>query len=200
MRYLEKCLADLKAARSHAQCPSVRPQSPPSQTSGPAIDIRSSSKSPISQDSEVVELPSIRHVLAANQTRQTTVVSHHPLPISPTVSSLTQPPSAQPSPLHRGASYKHLPPPLADSALPSPAYEPTPSTPVYNSFSFTSPVIAPNDDREATAALLMLNTDRRSWSEKGGGDSSADSRAPNQNSSAIEQSTRGMSVRDLLTT
>jgi hypothetical protein len=42
------------------------------------------------------------------------------------------------------------------------------------------------EDREATAALLMLNTDRRSWGERRGGGAEMAARG------------RGMSVRELL--
>jgi hypothetical protein len=56
------------------------------------------------------------------------------------------------------------------------------------SFALTSPALGPQTDREdheATEALLMLNTDRRSWAEASKG---AKGEGPN----------RGMSVKDLL--
>jgi hypothetical protein len=63
-------------------------------------------------------------------------------------------------------------------------------------FALTSPVIPPTqmkDDHEATAALLMLNVDRRKWSDgEGGGE--YDRRASLCQTGSI----RGMSVRDLL--
>jgi hypothetical protein len=57
----------------------------------------------------------------------------------------------------------------------------------------TSPAISPTqmpEDHEATAALLMLNTDRRSWS--------GEAKPKVQRTDAGSNGGRGMSVRDLL--
>ncbi|KAF1989456.1 hypothetical protein K402DRAFT_411037 [Aulographum hederae CBS 113979] len=120
--------------------------------------------------------------------------------------STTTSPNILPSPhLERTHSYTTV-----YSALPSPSFSSTnansqqqqeerlrrQSQSAYSTFSLTSPALGPLDanagarpnkedetteDHEATAALLMLNTDRRSWSSTSGG-----------------AGARGMSVRDLL--
>ncbi|KAF2842476.1 hypothetical protein M501DRAFT_927668 [Patellaria atrata CBS 101060] len=80
------------------------------------------------------------------------------------------------------------------TATPSPnIHAQNPSGGAFSTFKLTSPALLPQSDRpvsasekedhEATTALLMLNTDRRSWSERGNAGGG-----------------RGMSVKDLLTT
>ncbi|QDS74396.1 hypothetical protein FKW77_005618 [Venturia effusa] len=191
MRYLEKCLADLKAAHSHCQPTAYqeRQQAPFRATpysdapaSGSAIEEDSD------EDEDMQEAPSPhtrrpRGSIAA----YTPSYSHHPS-VSPAIL-----PSSHTSPLmttnHRPSYSYHS---ANSSALPSPAFEPQTQAagPRYSTFSLTSPALGPQEggpgsikgleqgDQEATAALLMLNSDRRSWTGPSGA--------------------RGMSVKDLL--
>jgi hypothetical protein len=53
------------------------------------------------------------------------------------------------------------------------------------------------EDHEATAALMMLNTDRRSWGERGGGNGGGADRRGSV--SKVTSAARGMSVREMLT-
>jgi hypothetical protein len=53
------------------------------------------------------------------------------------------------------------------------------------------------EDHEATAALLMLNTDRRSWTERGGNGSGSNNRSPPAEA-PLKPGSRSMSVKDLL--
>jgi hypothetical protein len=54
------------------------------------------------------------------------------------------------------------------------------------------------EDQEATAALLMLNTDRRSWAERGGGNGGERKTGEGRSVETGKSSGRGMSVKDLL--
>lgn len=191
MSYLEKCLADLKSAHSHCQPTAYqhRQQAPFRATSysdapaaGSAIEEESD------EDEEMEEAPSPHSVRPRGSIAASTTSYSHQPSVSPAIL-----PSARTSPLittnHR-PSYSYYS--ANSSALPSPAFEPQTQAggPSYSTFSLTSPALGPQDggpgsvkgmeqgDQEATAALLMLNTDRRSWSGPSGG--------------------RGMSVKDLL--
>jgi hypothetical protein len=122
----------------------------------------------------------------------------------------------------RAVSYTYTPT-FGGSALPSPIYDSRPTSSAamgghHSSFKLTSPALRPQnqnqegadngqpadrtptekDDHEATTALLMLNTDRRSWSGPSGGNGSGQGAAGGGNSSARGDGGRGMSVRDLL--
>jgi hypothetical protein len=166
MRYLEKCLADLKSV--HEQCPRQGAKTGPSALSSEEQD-------------QPQPLPPFRQVVS------TCLPS-----ISPALLPSTHPSSTHTSPRHGPlpGSY-HSTPVLA--GLPSPALAPTAARHGHSrqgSFSLAAPGSAPPspelqmpEDREATAALLMLNTDRRSWGERRNGGGKAG---------------RGMSVRDLL--
>lgn len=97
-------------------------------------------------------------------------------------------------------------PPSADGHAGS-AFEPMthasgpPGSQFGGQFALSSPALRPViDDQEATAALLMLNTDRRSWSEMGGssGSSGSAGNSAGATSGSRSGSVRGMSVRDLL--
>jgi hypothetical protein len=144
MCYLEKCLADLKSA--HEQCPRQGAKAGPS--------THHSITAPPSED-----LPPLRQA-----------IPNHRLPsISPALLPSTHG-SAHASPQHGPLPSYHGTPLLA--GLPSPALGPTGGRhrSLHGSFSLASPsASAPSpelqmpEDREATAALLMLNTDRRSW-------------------------------------
>lgn len=199
MRYLEQCLKDLKAA--HAQCdqtsasPSEAPQ--PLTNNPPRLDASATTNSHAvdddldsDSDQEMSEAAS-PHTLRPQQhhhhqtARSSIHSSHHPS-ISPAIlpSAFTSPAiSANPREYSYHSSYS--------SAQPSPAFEPRShsSRPSFSAFHLTSPALGPQDrskddeitelekgDAEATAALLMLNTDRRKWSGP----------------------SRGMSVKDLL--
>jgi hypothetical protein len=124
----------------------------------------------------------------------------------------------------RAVNYSYTPT-FGDSTLPSPVYDsrPTSSATVgggghHSGFKLTSPALRPQnqnqdgadngqpadrtptekDDHEATTALLMLNTDRRSWSGPSGGNGSGLGSAGGGNASTRGDGGRGMSVRDLL--
>jgi hypothetical protein len=190
MRYLEQCLADLKSARALGESSSahqqVRTHLPPfshvnrqGDATPTAADFHDDSDEEMS---EATSPQSIRPHSAA----VSSVPSHHPS-ISPAIL-----PSAQTSPeiLSKPSKYGYGYHSARSSALPSPAFEPQTqaSGPSYSNFApLTSPALRPQsegskalekDDHEATAALLMLNTDRRSWSGPTSG--------------------RSMSVKDLL--
>jgi len=149
----------------------------------------------------MIDLPPIRDVLAAHSSSHQYSQSRLPS-ISPAIKPLNHSTSVHGSPLHH-AQY-NPPLPGAYSSLPSPVFEGQrgnhPSH--HGSFSLTSPIVAPMiEDQEATAALLMLNTDRRSWGERGGaggggGGGGLDRRG---SSTGVTSAARGMSVRDLLT-
>jgi len=194
MRYLEQCLADLKSA--HAS--SAQPQLPSFSQIGRHGDATPTAakfrdeEAEEDSDEEMSEAPSPRSVRPHSGG---SIQSHQPS-ISPAIL-----PSAQTSPeiLSKpskfgsyGSVYQSHPHSARSSALPSPAFEPQTQASGPGGYRetfapLTSPALRPQtetlekDDHEATAALLMLNTDRRSWSSTGG-----------------NASGRSMSVRDLL--
>ncbi|KAE9962444.1 hypothetical protein BLS_000308 [Venturia inaequalis] len=191
MSYLEKCLADLKSAHSHCQ-PTAHQQGQQAPfratpySDGPTADSAVGEES--DEDEEMEEVPSPHSMRPRGSIATGTAGYSHQSSISPAIL-----PSSHTSPLittnHR-PSYSYYS--ANSSALPSPAFEPQTQAggPSYSTFSLTSPALRPQDggsgsvkgleqgDHEATAALLMLNTDRRNWSGPSGG--------------------RGMSVKDLL--
>jgi len=125
----------------------------------------------------------------------------------------------------RAVNYTYTPT-FGGSALPSPVYDSRPTSSAtmgggghHSSFKLTSPALRPqnqnqdgadnngqsadrtpteNDDHEATTALLMLNTDRRSWSGPSGGNGSGQGSAGGGTTTTRGDGGRGMSVRDLL--
>ncbi|OJD38680.1 hlh transcription [Diplodia corticola] len=104
------------------------------------------------------------------------------------LSSLTASPNMFGIPPHHFSFSAHSTT-TSPSILPSPSVVGQPeSRSRHQSFALTSPALGPQpdsrDDHEATAALLMLNSDRRSWS--------------GANSTASTPGSRGMSVKDLL--
>jgi hypothetical protein len=210
MRYLEKCVADLKA--SHAQNPSNRKSrrhTPvDSRNTSPAPQNANQDNTPASSDdedededmSDAVSPTTIPKTLqpspALTRPSGTTSPAMYPSDRSityPTYSSHTSP-AIQPSdPRHYSitssirstATSPAIHP--SPSILPSPAYSthlptfPSTSTASSGRFSLTSPALQPmedvvrdggkevdreREDHEATAALLMLNSDRRSWNGK----------------------------------
>jgi hypothetical protein len=185
MRYLEQCLTDLKAA--HSQC---RPTStsaytsppPPTHTpqpveSGNPTSNAQAEESDEDSDEEMSEATS-PHTTHPHYRTTSSAHSNRPS-ISPAIL-----PSAFTSPAilsHHQREYSYNS--TYSSALPSPAYEPQKKSSGPSFSQLTSPALRPQDpkgmekdDHEATAALLMLNTDRRKWSGP----------------------SRGMSVKDLL--
>jgi hypothetical protein len=190
MRYLEQCLGDLKTA--HAHCRPIEGSIHSHQQPAPfRATLRSTSAiedDSVDEDEEMIEAPSLHTIHPRSYTsisRTSTLPSHQPS-ISPAILPSHQTSPAIPS-QHKSStsSYGYY------SATSSPEFHAQTQTPAQGSgaqsFSLTSPMLRPEtgestalgkDDHEATAALLMLNTDRRSWSRPSGG--------------------RGMSVKDLL--
>jgi hypothetical protein len=214
MRYLEQCLADLKSAHSHCSSSSaqdhIRTQLPSfahlsrhndngEVTPTTTTQFRDDHDDASDSDEEMSEAPTSPH---SYRPHSGSVFSHQPS-VSPAIL-----PSAQTSPeilskpgkfgSYSGSVYHSHTHSARSSALPSPAFEPQTQAagPTYSFAPLTSPALRPQggggeglekDDHEATAALLMLNTDRRSWSStngSGGGNGGI--------------AGRSMSVKDLL--
>lgn len=197
MNYLEKCISDLKSSHDsppqHGQRHSKHSTSlsPLHNTTRPSTaqpSTRSSSIAPPPEDAEMPDLPPIREILANQQYSQ----PQSRLPsISPAIPPMNY--SVHGSPLHQAQRY-NPPVPQASSTQTSPMFSGERNNQRFGSISLTSPVIPPNDrieDQEATQALLMLNTDRRSWSEKDRKDSTT--------TGNVTSTARGMSVRSMLT-
>jgi len=187
MRYLEKCLADLKEV--HSQCPGQ------ASLGQDVASTRSNTATPLSQDTEMQELPPLRHAMSS-----VAPSSYTQLPsISPALLPLTRTSSTHPSPYHGAAAYPWANP--TGSALPSPAFEPLARVISHTqpgNFKLTSPAMSPvqlPEDHEVTTALLMLNTDRRSWSEK---DRDQRRALPRPVESFTSSASKRCSVRDLL--
>jgi hypothetical protein len=197
MRYLEKCLADLKAV--HGECP--RPQSESSFQEHGRLTTRSDNTTPISQDTEMQDLPPLRSAIPASASSYNPHTTRLPS-ISPAILPLTRTSSTQASPYHGAATFSRPIGSAHGSALPSPAFEPL--NHVYSNsnqsgFRLTSPAMSPTqlpEDHEVTTALLMLNTDRRSWSEAQGDRPREPARRSELSGPSVA---RGFSVRDLLT-
>lgn len=199
MRYLEQCLSDLKSAHAHCGA-STQPQLPPFSHLGRHGDDTPTASNfrddDVGEDSdeEMSEAATSPHSI-----RPQSVHSHQPS-ISPAIlpSAHTSPElMSKPSKFgdYNRSAYQSHTHSARSSALPSPAFEPQTQASGPGGYStnfapLTSPALGPQrdtglekDDHEATAALLMLNTDRRSWSSAAGGNGSGG---------------RSMSVRDLL--
>jgi hypothetical protein len=186
MRYLEQCLADLKSAHAHCGLSSNRLQLPPfSHVNRHDDSTPTAANFHDDSDEEMSDATSPQSI----QPKSAAASSVHS--IEPSISPAILP-SAQTSPeiLSNPSRYGYRHHSAHSSALPSPAFDPQTqvSGPGYSNFApLTSPALRPQsdgakptdkDDREATTALLMLNTDRRSWSGPTSG--------------------RSMSVKDLL--
>ncbi|KAF2428637.1 hypothetical protein EJ08DRAFT_671396 [Tothia fuscella] len=193
MRYLEQCLKDLKSA--HSQCDqantsmSPHTQPPNTFTRTAPRNIQESRENAVRSDDDSDE-----EMTDVEQTSpRTTQVHHHRGSLNslysnqPSISPAILP-SSTTSPIFTQNQREYTYHSIHSSAHPSPAFEPQTqaSGPGLSTFKLTSPALRPQDgkamekdDHEATAALLMLNTDRRKWSTPG-------------------SSSRGMSVRDLL--
>lgn len=245
MRYLERCLAELKAI--HALCPPQNTQpTPVSPFRQPSSVVGSSAASAVVEDDdddeEDEDMIDVVDDVPTPQHRVSGYSSNHPSvsPAIPPSSHHTTPqlyPSTHTSPAISSsqirANYNTFTPTFPGSGLPSPVFSANPAAPASGyttgGFKLTSPALGPQrqissselrqpqsqpqrvmtvesgertptstdkDDHEATAALLMLNTDRRSWSGLSG-PPSASARTPT-NGSGKGDGGRGMSVRDLL--
>ncbi|KAL8654802.1 MAG: hypothetical protein Q9210_001294 [Variospora velana] len=189
LRYLEQCVADLKAANG-LKSGLVAQRSPPYfQQTNPARRLAHVEKDeddddeeeeeeenePDDTDVDMIETPGLPPFQTNSQQQKQAYWSPHSKTTSPTLDAIYQQAKSFDSPL---------------SGLPSPAIGPPHSTnrrylQQSTSSSSTSPTLVPDSyegaREEATAALLMLNKDRR-----------------NTNSSSSGGAGRGMSVKDLL--
>lgn len=171
LRYLEKCIADLKAANNSLSTPLTQPQAPP-----PRFD----AVTPKENDEDDDEDQDDEDVTMGDS--GSNCISPSIMAIASKAYAYTSPQSISASPaIEAQSNHHHSSYASSVSTLPSPAFEPQhghrgPQSQFSLSAS-TSPTIMPSreQDQEATAALLMLNKDRRY--PKGG---------------------RAMSVRDLL--
>ncbi|MCJ1457377.1 hypothetical protein MMC28_007745 [Mycoblastus sanguinarius] len=168
LRYLENCISDLKAANNSLSAPIVQPQAPPSR-----FTISLDDGDEVDEDDEDITMDSESCVASPScpdaQTKNYAYTSPESISISPEL---------DPQPRYQSSS-SHA---SSVSTLPSPAFGPQRhnhhgSQSQFTMSASTSPTIVPSkeQDQEATAALLMLNKDRRN--PKAG---------------------RGMSVKDLL--
>ncbi|KAJ9647919.1 hypothetical protein H2199_001695 [Coniosporium tulheliwenetii] len=200
MRYLEKCVSDLKASHQARHPPSLPPDYTVSDPY-PPFDHRKGDGDEYeqedeeedgSEDEEMVEETSPTSALSNNRktigasassfvpathTSSSSPGAHHS-PYGPTPSNT--------SPIFEALDRRRLSYALSYTssghfAQSSPAFSVQSSHASTSFTSLTSPALRPQpdqDDHEASSALLMLNSDRRSWTSANGG--------------------RGMSVRDLL--
>jgi hypothetical protein len=201
MRYLEQCLSDLKSA--HAQRPRAPSKSP---TAGLTSNPPTTHPSTVATSRDVSTDPPDDHIMPDIQPTNQPHQRQNIPSISPALLASAGAHSTHTSPLHRPESSSSIfvphPPSTFSTAMPSPSFERHGSRVEHGgqsgSFALTSPAIPPmQEDQEATAALLMLNTDRRSWSEKGGTSSVTGAHGPEKTQTG-SSSGRGMSVKDLL--
>ena len=194
LRYLEQCVTGLKAANGNfAASMSNQPQVPaPRPRSSTHEDEDEDDEEDEKEDLEMEDPPSTTALPAIPPSLSGNTI--HPTYDSSTTTSPALPPT--PTQKDHGSSYSSYSSTSTTSSLPSPAFPPQSyqqnyqyaaqtlyGRPSYSLSTETSPAILPEGlkdaDQEATAALLMLNMDRRNrGGERGGG--------------------RGMSVRDLL--
>ncbi|KAL6718036.1 hypothetical protein ACLMJK_004121 [Lecanora helva] len=172
LRYLEKCIADLKVANNSLSTPLIQPQAPP-----PRLDTTRLGDDESDEDEEDDEDVTMGGTPANGITSPTfpPAQTHNGSYRSP--ESINPSPALEPQSQPQTSSYRS-----SGSSLPSPAFGPrghhSQSSQSHCSLSAsTSPTImpSPEQDQEATAALLMLNKDRRN-----------------------PKGVRGMSVKDLL--
>ncbi|TKA80154.1 hypothetical protein B0A49_00760 [Cryomyces minteri] len=230
LRYLEQCVADLKANNQTPRAsstPLLRPQPSNQGAIQPSRDasaeMHGDDNDNSSNDEEMSDVePTPATTTAPDPAqpaqqiqRNTSWTSfpqqQHPVPRNHSLTSLHRTSTTSSTPT---ASPLLNPSPYIRSTQTSPSFGPQTSQPYssytsqFSTFSLTSPALLPQPDslrpepekekyrikgaedamamdQEATAALLMLNTDRRSWGSGGGGGGSA-------------SGVRGMSVRDLL--
>ena len=172
LRYLEKCIVDLKAANNQLSTPLVQPQAPPPRLNTSMLDQNDEGEDEEEDDDLEME---------NTESKTTSPVFASVLQKEPR--SYASPQSVTPSPaLDAQSHYQTSSYASSVSTLPSPAFGPQRhhhqgSHSHFSLSASTSPTIIPNkeQDQEATAALLMLNKDRRN-----------------------PKGARGMSVKDLL--
>ena len=198
LRYLERCVTDLKAANENL--PTQAPYDPKHQARS-AIDGDDDDDDDDDDnedpDLEMAETPSTTASPAItplySQTPSAFTYISTSIPLTPThpTQSRSYPATSLPSPVFPPTSQSQFQSQIK-TTYPSPNFEnphltrPYSSSTAYSLSTTTSPALLPNvvsmelgledADHEATAALLMLNTERRDRGGKG----------------------RGMSVRDLL--
>lgn len=171
LRYLEDCIADLKAANNSLSTPLVQPQAPP-----PPFDAVTPQEDDDDDDGDEDDEDVTMGDLGSNDTSPSNMAIASKAYAYTSPQSITASPAIETRSNHHHSSYAS-----SVSTLPSPAFEPQHghrgSQSQFSLSASTSPTIMPSreQDQEATAALLMLNKDRRN--PKGG---------------------RAMSVRDLL--
>ena len=171
LRYLEKCITDLKAANNSLSTPLIQPQAPPVRRDTSVFDEDEC------EEEEADEDVTMGDAAASSISSSTGATTQGP------VSSYRSPESITPSPaLESQSQYQTSSYASSASTLPSPAFGPQKhhshgSQSHFSLSASTSPTImpSPEQDQEATAALLMLNKDRRN-----------------------PKGVRGMSVKDLL--
>lgn len=219
MRYLERCVAELKAANRAKHSPES-PQQQVSAEATPWIPSNAMEDEEDSADDQDEDMSDAVSPTTATTPNAQAVQAPYPGPPSSTTSPTIYPAdrghfSAHTSPAifpadgsHRRLSSLNTSPNIfglpgghhnhpfsAHSNTTSPSILPSPSVvgqpesmSRHQSFELTSPALGPQpdsrEDHEATAALLMLNSDRRTWS--------------GANSKASTPVSRGMSVKDLL--
>ncbi|KAL1382607.1 hypothetical protein HDK64DRAFT_283464 [Phyllosticta capitalensis] len=244
MRYLEHCVAELKAANRSKQS---APDSVVSQngsnfpTPNPTRPVQDDfddapSEDEDDQDEEMSDISPSRTPNAPFEQPQHAIIGSHSTTTSPSIDPVDsgdrptfsgttspaiwptpsnasinggsrRPSSILTSPVMYGAQGAHQSYVFSTtgthSNTASPSILPSPGTVAmsgerHHSFSLTSPALGPQpdsrEDHEATAALLMLNSDPRRWDGRGGVDAAArgavrEARAPMRGK---------MSVRDLL--
>lgn len=156
LRYLEQCVSNLKAANT-----SITQPSPPTLNTSCSTYLDDHDEDDGDDDQDMEDTPT-EVPRSASSHRPS-----HSTGASPALSAL-----------HTSSSYAS-----SVATLPSPAFGPNLYYPGYAHSTSTSPTILPTSahdaDHEATAALLMLNKDRR-------------------NTTGASPSGRSMSVKDLL--
>ncbi|KAL8693389.1 MAG: hypothetical protein Q9218_001781 [Villophora microphyllina] len=178
LRYLEQCITELTAANGARSCTNLQSSPPTVQQFTPPERQAHEEQEDEDEDDEDTDVEMTGPELPPLQTSYQEQVSPFTTPHSTTVSPATGSLVCQKLVSHISSL----------SGLPSPAFAPQTSAGLgysrqYTQSASTSPTLIPNmskeADEEATAALLMLNKDRR-------------------NTSGSSSSGRGMSVKDLL--
>ncbi|KAL8810239.1 MAG: hypothetical protein Q9200_002738 [Gallowayella weberi] len=177
LRYLEQCITDLKTA-SGAKMSATMQNSPPlfQQYTPPQYQAQDEEDEEEDTDVEMTEIPDLAPLQTSNQGQAPVYTSPQSNTTSPALDAMHN---------HKAMSYTS-----SLSELPSPAIGPQPSSVTglsrqYTYSTSTSPTLVPisskEADEEATAALMMLNKDRRNTGASNGSSGG-----------------RGISVKDLL--
>ncbi|KAL8798844.1 MAG: hypothetical protein Q9182_006347 [Xanthomendoza sp. 2 TL-2023] len=177
LRYLEQCITDLKAANG-AKMSATMQSSPPlfQQYTPPRYQAQDEEDEEEDTDVEMTETPDLAPLQTSNQGQAPVYTSPQSNTTSPALDAMHN---------HKAMSYASSLP-----ELPSPAIGPQPASGAglsrqYTYSTSTSPTLVPisskEADEEATAALMMLNKDRRNTGASNGSSGG-----------------RGISVKDLL--